>query len=170
MNWSLTSPDPTEADLWSVSRASQLLGVDRRSLGRRLEGVAPARITGTSRLYRPRDIFAAMEQREHGDPRDVASEKARLTRAQADQAELNLAAARGELVRADEVRKTAFELARAARDALLGVPDRVAPILAGLTDEFEVNRVLKEEIVLVCRTLSRDPFAFAREKEIDSTP
>lgn len=52
----------------------------------------------------------------------------------------------GKLVDADQVRAQIFALGRRTRDSLLGVPDRLAPILAGLTDPTAIHRLLTEEI------------------------
>jgi hypothetical protein len=52
----------------------------------------------------------------------------------------------GKLVDADEVRAQIFALGRRARDSLLGVPDRLAPILAGEADQAVIHRLLTEEI------------------------
>ena len=38
-----------------------------------------------------------------------------------------------------------FALGRRARDTLLGVPDRLAPILAGESDQSVIHRLLTEE-------------------------
>lgn len=60
----------------------------------------------------------------------------------------------GKLVSADKVRVDAFNLARKAREMLLGIPDRLAPILAGESDAFEVHRLLTEELRRVCNEIS----------------
>lgn len=60
----------------------------------------------------------------------------------------------GELINAEKVRLDAFNTARRARDLLLAIPDRVAPIVAGLTDQAECHRVLLQEIHRVCAELS----------------
>ena len=52
----------------------------------------------------------------------------------------------GKLVDADEVRAQLFALGRRARDRLLGIPDRLAPILAGQTDQAVIHRLLTEEL------------------------
>lgn len=52
----------------------------------------------------------------------------------------------GKLVDADGVRAQLFALGRRARDTLLGVPDRLAPILAGETDAATIHRLLAQEI------------------------
>lgn len=59
----------------------------------------------------------------------------------------------GRLVDAEEVRRTAFVAARRVRDMLLSVPDRIAPIAAG-QDQFEVHRIMSEELRNVCNDLA----------------
>ena len=60
----------------------------------------------------------------------------------------------GALVSAEEVKTAAFNTARKARDLLLALPDRLAPVLAGLDDPLECHRVMTEEIRRVCDELS----------------
>ena len=60
----------------------------------------------------------------------------------------------GTLVSADEVRASSFKLARTARDSLLSMPDRLAPVLAGESNQFEVHRIMSEEIRRVCNDIS----------------
>ncbi len=63
----------------------------------------------------------------------------------------------GELISADKVRLQAFNSARRARDLLLAIPDRVAPIVAGIPDQLECHRILLQEIHRVCDELSNAP-------------
>lgn len=60
----------------------------------------------------------------------------------------------GELVRRDEVKTSAFNAARKARDMLMTIPDRVAATLAATDDQGECHRILSEEIRRVCEELS----------------
>lgn len=50
------------------------------------------------------------------------------------------------LVEADQVQKTAFKLARALRDSMMSIPDRIASELVGETDQFVIHRKLTEEL------------------------
>ena len=59
------------------------------------------------------------------------------------------------LLDAEEVRAAAFTCARRARDLLLAMPDRVAPVVAGLTDVGECHRVLETEVARALDELSR---------------
>lgn len=60
----------------------------------------------------------------------------------------------GQLVDVDQVRALAFKVARTARDSLLSMPDRLAPILAGESNQFEVHRIMTEEIRRVCNDIA----------------
>jgi hypothetical protein len=63
----------------------------------------------------------------------------------------------GELVRVEVVQAAWFKLARRARDLLLAIPDRLAPILAAITEPAEVQRKLTDELRRVCEQLSGEP-------------
>lgn len=81
---------------------------------------------------------------------ELAQGRARLASAKASREELELAARRGELIDAEAARVTIFNTARRARDMLLAVPDRVAPLVVGQTDVHEIHRTLTDEIRRVC--------------------
>lgn len=66
---------------------------------------------------------------------------------------LELRQKKGELVEAAEVRDIAFRAARAARDLILAAPDRLAPLVTGLTDQAEVHRVLRDDLLRACEEL-----------------
>lgn len=72
----------------------------------------------------------------------------------ARQARLEYEASVGKLVDAGEVKARAFRMARSARDSLLTLPDRLAPVLASETDVQAVHRLLLEDIERVCQRLA----------------
>jgi hypothetical protein len=82
--------------------------------------------------------------------------KARAARElyQAQLAKLDLDRQRGILVRADEVKLGAFNMARRARDQLIALPERVAALLAATQDAGEVQRILEEEMERVCQEIA----------------
>jgi hypothetical protein len=61
---------------------------------------------------------------------------------------------RGELVVGVEVERKAFELARAVRDQMTGIPDRVSGMLAACGDARKVHQVLSEEIRIALAALT----------------
>ena len=73
---------------------------------------------------------------------------------QAQLAKMELDRQRGILVRADEVKVGAFNMARKARDQLIAFPERVAANLAATQDPAEVQRILEEEIERICQEIA----------------
>lgn len=61
----------------------------------------------------------------------------------------------GKLVPADDVRLAAFHTARIIRDSITSIPDRLAPILAHISDEFQVHQLLREELEKSLEELSQ---------------
>ena len=64
----------------------------------------------------------------------------------AELAELELAKKRGDLVERERVEAMAFGAGRMLRDAVLGLPTRIAPELATMTDPFQVEVKLREAL------------------------
>jgi hypothetical protein len=85
---------------------------------------------------------------------DLNESRARREHYQAEKAKLEALQGRGELVPVADVKAQAFALARAVRDGLLALPDRVAPMLAATQDAAQVHRLLSEEIRVALRGLS----------------
>ena len=63
----------------------------------------------------------------------------------------------GKLVDADEVRAQIFGLGRRLRDRLMGLPDRLAPVLVGQGDQAVIHQLLTEEIATSLAELSVAP-------------
>jgi len=69
---------------------------------------------------------------------------------------LELAQRQGALVDRREVQREAFRLARAVRDRLQAIPDRIAANLAALEKPGQVHQALAEEIARALETLGRE--------------
>jgi len=69
-------------------------------------------------------------------------------------AKIELDRQRGVLIRADEVRLGAFNMARKARDQLIALPERIAAVLAATEDAAQVQRLLEEEIETICQEIA----------------
>lgn len=72
---------------------------------------------------------------------------------QAEKARLEALQGRNELVPVAAVRKAAQELGQALRDNVMGVPNRIAGMLAATTDAGEVTRLLEEELRVALRVM-----------------
>jgi hypothetical protein len=68
--------------------------------------------------------------------------------------ELDFKQRNGELVVARDVKSQAFTLARAVRDGMMGIADRLAPQLAAATDPRQVHALLTTEIRVALRALA----------------
>ena len=60
------------------------------------------------------------------------------------------------LISVDEVKISAFNVARMTRDRILNIPDRVIPQLVGKTDIHEMKELLKLELVKALEELSKN--------------
>lgn len=85
---------------------------------------------------------------------DLNDSRARREHYLAEKARLEALRGRDELVPADQVKAEAFACARAVRDALLGLADRLAPMVAATTDARECHRLLTEEHRVALRGLA----------------
>lgn len=85
---------------------------------------------------------------------DLNDSRARREHYLAEKARLEALQGRNELVPAADVKTEAFARARAVRDALLGLADRLAPILAATTDARECHRLITEEHRVALRGLA----------------
>lgn len=129
---------PARAAGWSVNRLATELRLDRRTVTARLAEVAPVGDGANGPVYALADAARALfgDSEAGGGGRSLNGLKARLLAAQAESAELDLAAKRGELVPANAVRAAAMDNARIEREAMLLWPARVA---AALSAEFGVD-------------------------------
>lgn len=85
---------------------------------------------------------------------ELNESRARREHYQAEKARLEALQGRGELVTAEDVKREAFALGRALRDQLMGIPDRVASMVAATNDARQVHHLLTEEIRVALRGLS----------------
>ena len=77
---------------------------------------------------------------------DMQISRERKEHYQAEQAKLAVDQQRGELVPLEHVKREAFALAKAVREAMLNIPDRVANQLAGEADPVAVHQLLSDEL------------------------
>lgn len=85
---------------------------------------------------------------------DLNDSRARREHYQAEVSKLAALQGRGELVVGAEVERKAFELGRAVRDQMTGIPDRVSGMLAACGDARKVHQVLSEEIRIALGALT----------------
>lgn len=93
-------------------------------------------------------------ERKNADPL-YWNNKARREGALADLAEIELEQKRGSLVERDRVESMAMAVGRTLRDTLMGLPTRLAPELAGMSDPFALEMKLRDELREVLAAMSK---------------
>lgn len=127
----MLSDDLTAADL------AGLLGISERAVNdlarRQIIARAGRGRFAVSQIARYCEHLRSMRAAGNCGPAPVVEERARLLKAQADKAELQVAAARGELLPAADVERRWSDVLRGVRAAMLAVSSRVRQRLPGLT-------------------------------------
>jgi phage terminase Nu1 subunit (DNA packaging protein) len=85
---------------------------------------------------------------------DLTQQRARLAHAQRLKIEREEQVAMGLLLDAKEAQAAWYEEMRAVRDALMNIPDRVAPQLVGIDTLHAVRQLLLTEITEICHSLA----------------
>jgi phage terminase Nu1 subunit (DNA packaging protein) len=93
-----------------------------------------------------RHLREAAAGRRGSDGTDLAAERARLARAQAEAQEMKNAQARGELICAGEAEATMVGVMSAVRARLLALPTSCAPLVAEIDRPAECEEVLRTHL------------------------
>jgi phage terminase Nu1 subunit (DNA packaging protein) len=115
---------------WSINAAAEELGRDRRTVTKAAKKCRPVAEDARGKRYDLGDLARALYDKGGGDL-DLNAEKARLARAQAEKAELDLAERRGELFPRGLIERTWLDVAMAIRSKVLALKT-LAPTLVGL--------------------------------------
>lgn len=79
----------------------------------------------------------------------------RRTLVQAQLAELQLQRQTGQLVNAEDARREAYQVGQEAREKLMDLSDRLAPMVVGRTDLAEVHALIVREVLASLEAVSR---------------
>lgn len=77
---------------------------------------------------------------------------------QAQLAEMELDAKKGQLIKREVVSTTFFNIAKEVSKSMLNIPDRVSPIIAAETDILTINNILTAEIKNALSALSEKKY------------
>ena len=136
---------------YPVSTISKLFGISERRVQQLAqEGIIPKpeknqyELIGSVRSY-----INYLQQRAFGKgavPQDTHLERARLLKAQADMAEIELAERTGQLVTVERIEGDWVAMVTACRAKLLGIPTKTAYQISNLQDVGEIENFLKRTI------------------------
>jgi len=137
-----TQKDVAEHLDLSVKRISELIrdGILPSKKGRSPLNIDVCRIAYISYLRK----LGGYNKRSGGG--DIAEEKARLTKAQADKAELEVEQLEKLLIPAQLVKDTWSEYVSSSRAKLLGMPSRIAHQLITIDKYSEAELIIKEQV------------------------
>ena len=137
--------------MYPVTTIAKLFGVsDRRVQQYAQDGIIPKPVNGQYELVGcVRGIINYLQQRAFGKgvaPQDTHLERARLLKAQADMAEIELAERTGALVTVERVETDWLEMVTACRAKMLGIATKTAYQIAHLENPQEIEKFLKRTI------------------------
>lgn len=152
-------------DSITTNELSELLCMTRRQVHGLVKFGLPSEGLGSMRRYRWRTVFQWYVLRkveelrpkkvESGEDLNQSQELARKYAAEASRTELKLAKERGELVEVEKVKRAQMVVNATLRTRLLGVPTKVAPLVAVNGNLPLVKSVLETEIRELLTELSR---------------
>ena len=134
------------ARLLTISGLEQELGKDRRTIGRILEGIPPDGKASGRDAWFIKTFLRAFDNSGDGQALDGAAEKARLDRAKANLAELDLAQKEGRLVPASAIEKAWGSIATEIRTRLMSIPASTAPRITGKMSTVEIEAIIREQV------------------------
>lgn len=103
------------------------------------------------------DFREMIRANEVGGTTSYEEARRRRETAEANLAEMKQAEMEGKLILADAVRSAWAAKITGARDALLQIPSRIAPVLAAETDLVRVTALLEDELRQALAELSSEP-------------
>jgi len=92
----------------------------------------------------------------HGAPAGDEHPETRLKRLQADKIEIGLRQEAGHLIPVEEVKQTWSAIVTRVKTKFLGMPVKMAPLLSGLDDQHEIQRILSDGVHEALESLADD--------------
>ena len=109
---------------------------------------------GVSWVFVLADVVAWMDERNTGESADLTKERALLAREQRKKATLERKKLEDELVPAELVEMTWSAMIGAMRARMLALPSRMAPVVAGMTNTFDIEAAIRDEVYVALDELA----------------
>ncbi len=140
--------------LFSISKFSEMTGIDRRTISRRLSSMKPEKV-GRSNLY---DSVRALPMLflSEDDRLDPQQEKALLDRERRRIIELDRAEKEGDLVNVESVRDEWSALITTAKSHLLSIPSHLAPDLVSIEKSKQIESLLRDAVNEALQSVADD--------------
>jgi phage terminase Nu1 subunit (DNA packaging protein) len=145
----------------SINKLSELTGIDRRTVKKRLEGLIPCKV-GRAYNFDSTQALAAIyanvtfAQKKDPDTAklDYDVEKARLAKEKADAQELKNAETRRELVPVAEVAQAWGRIVTGIRNQFLALPNRLAQMLETTGTTEQRRALIDREVKTILEALA----------------
>ena len=111
-----------------------------------------------------RAYIAFIKQNTRGDAESLTAERTRLTRAQADQAEMENKTLTGELIPVAEIETIWTAIVLHVRNGFLNLAGKLSPRLAQEDKLEAVHKILDDEVYDILSVLSKTPPVTANKK------
>lgn len=139
---------------WSISALAVEFRLDRRTVAGRVADIEPVSETGNAKLYRLADVAGVLVG--DGKPADFEDARTRKMSADAILAELEVAKARREVAAIGIIAGVVADEYGAVRAKMLGIPDKMAPILDTTEGADAKRELLRAAIHEALEELSSD--------------
>lgn len=140
----------------SISGLSVLTGMDRRTIGKRLAGMDPAKVIGKAKHYAtPEALRAIYLGGDTGEALDVQQESAKHKKAQTEKLNLEIALLKGDLVTGDQAKSKWADMVTAMRAKMLSLPSKLAVRVTGM-DTKEVETESRDLVFEALQALADD--------------
>ena len=147
----------SQNDRYTATRLAAELGIDGRRLRDVLTRVTPIETKGRSKLYLLRDVVPHVAKYLGApDVIDLNVERARKMKAEAELAEMELAKLRDETINVEAASIVWGEIVTLAKSRLLGIPAKMAPIVAVEDTPAICKALIEEQVVEVLDELRQD--------------
>jgi phage terminase Nu1 subunit (DNA packaging protein) len=144
----------------SITQISEMCGLDRRTIKKRLASIKVHMKEGKAHLY---DMFEANSMLYGTSTLDdtnviaqMSREELRLQIAKADEKEMHVGQLRAELVSIEDVASTVEREYGAVRAGLLSIPSKVSQDLVIMDDFIKIKNLLEDAVNEVLTELSAD--------------
>jgi phage terminase Nu1 subunit (DNA packaging protein) len=138
----------------SINQMTEWTGIDRRVVTRRLADLPHEDGPSRAKLYDVGEALRALYGNATDERLDPGQQRARLDKARADAAELDLAKKRGELIPVQDVIETWTTRVVRAKGRLLALPARLSPDLVRAPSQRDAERIIRAGVIQALRELS----------------
>jgi hypothetical protein len=142
----------------SISQLSEVTGIDRRTVKKRLANVELHEVDGRAHRYDAHAVLPILygEVSSENIDQRLVEEQLKYETARAEKIRIEVDKLRGQLVAVEEVARVVEKEYTAVRQGMLSIPTSLAMSLAIETDTKEIKRQLEDAINAVLAELSAD--------------